>query len=263
MPILTFIPFLLLVLSFISVWIKRDPKVWGGLLFLSLLSGLVAGNILWEGLVSILALLILWILYDRKPNWILFIAIVGFSLCFKLRFVPGFNPLLLTPKFALGFQSAIVGLFPLALAVQIAKPCEWKEVLKGFALGCGGIALLAGVAILTGVAHWQYKLPTFLAARTFSNLFLTSIPEEAFFRGFIQKKLSGPFGNACALIFASLLFAATHIYWSPNLGVLGFTFLASLIYGGVYWYSNKIESAIMTHFVLNMIHMIFFSYHAQ
>ena len=70
-------------------------------------------------------------------------------------------------------------------------------------------------------------------------------------------------GKILALILTSVLFTATHIYWSPNLEILAFVFLASLLYGSVYLISGKIESAILCHFLLNLIHMTFFSYHAM
>jgi membrane protease YdiL (CAAX protease family) len=121
------------------------------------------------------------------------------------------------------------------------------------------LALLATVAKAT---HWELKLPSFFAARLLSNFFLTCIPEEGFYRGFIQNTLGKYLGKSASLILTSLLFAAAHMYWSPNLSLLIFVFLAGLLYGGVYLISGKIESAIFTHFLLNVIHMVFFSYHA-
>jgi membrane protease YdiL (CAAX protease family) len=155
------------------------------------------------------------------------------------------------------------------LVVPLARGIEdWASVLKGLIVGCLGIAVLALLATFTGAAHWNFKLPSFAAARILSNFFLTSIPEEGFYRGFIQNIFCRYFeniklGKILALISTSILFAAAHYYWSPNLEILAFVFLASLLYGGVYLISGKIESAILTHFLLNFIHMTFFSYHAM
>lgn len=140
--------------------------------------------------------------------------------------------------------------------------------LRGLLVGCAGIGILAILATITGTTHWDFKLPTFVGIRVWSNLILTSIPEEGFYRGFLQRGLSHYFrdtkiGKIAALLLTSVIFTCAHLYWSPNIAILGFVFLASLLYGGVYLISGKIESAILCHFLLNLIHMTFFEYHAM
>ncbi len=268
MPALTLFAFILLISSFLSLWIRRDPKIWGGLLGLSLFVGWTSHLLNWIGLIWIIALLLLWVLYERKPRVVLFILLASFSLILKMRFLPGYTPFSLTPKFALGLEGSLVGLFPLAFLVPLARGTkDWIAVLKGFFIGCAGIAILAILATISGAVHWQFKLPTFATERFLSNFFLTSIPEEGFFRGFIQNTFCKyferiRFGKTAALLATSFLFTGAHVYWNPRLDVLAFVFLASLLYGGVYLISRKIESAIFCHFLLNFIHMTFFSYHA-
>ncbi|CUI17969.1 CAAX amino terminal protease family protein [Candidatus Protochlamydia naegleriophila] len=268
MPLMTLLAFIFLSGSFLSLWVRREPKIWETLICLSLLAGLVAGHITWVGLAFIACLSMLWLLYDRKPNAWFFIILVCFSMSFKLRLIPGYYPFLITSKFAVGLENPLIGLFPLALLVPLAKDMQdWKGVLKGLACGLLGIGLLAFLAAISGAARWDFTLPSYMALRTLSNLILTSIPEEGFYRGFVQKTLCEYFknyrcGSLIALILTSALFSFAHIFWSPNVAILGFTFLASLLYGSVYLYSGKIESAILCHFLLNVIHMTFFSYHA-
>ena len=269
MPTMTLLAFIFLAASFLSLWIRREPKIWGSLLGLSLLFGLAAGNIARIGLIFIIALLLLWILYDRKPNVALFILLVCFSAALKMRFFPGYAPFSFTPKFAVGLESSLIGLFPLAFLVPLSRTTkDWIAVIKGTLVGCAGIAILAVVATAVGATHWQFKVPTFATARLLSNFFLTSIPEEGFYRGFIQTTFykyfeNIRFGKILALLVTSTLFTAAHVYWTPNVQILGFVFLASLLYGGVYLISGKLESAILCHFLLNLIHMMFFSYHAM
>jgi membrane protease YdiL (CAAX protease family) len=90
------------------------------------------------------------------------------------------------------------------------------------------------LATLAGVTQWDFKLPSFMLARTWGNLFLAAIPEEGFYRGFLQKGLSRYFGNTkkgktIALFLTSILFTFAHVYWSPDIALLGFVFLASLL----------------------------------
>lgn len=268
MPLTTVLAFIFLGGAFLSLWIHRKPKVWGPLLCLSLLFGVIAGHITWIGLTFIASLAVLWLFYDQKPSLWLFIILICFSISFKLRLIPGYHPFFITSKFAVGLDNPLIGFFPLAFLVPLAKNRqEWKAVFKGLALGFSGIGLLAGIAALSGAIRWDVTLPSYMLLRLLSNFILTCIPEEGFYRGFVQKTLCDYLknyrcGTPLALILTSALFSFSHIFWSPNLAILGFTFLASLLYGSVYLYSKKIESAILCHFVLNATHMALFSYHA-
>jgi membrane protease YdiL (CAAX protease family) len=266
---LTFLSFLFLGLSFLSLWVKRDPKIWGSLLGLSIVCGLITGIIHWLGLIFLLILIGAWVLYAKKPNFALFAALTIATIIFHLRLVPGFELVMITSKFKMGLHGPITGLLPLALLVPLSKTAnDWKKVLKGLGLGFGGIGIMAILATIAGATHWEMKLPAYMALRAWSNLNLTCMAEEGFYRGFLQTRLIGYFhntqwGKVAGLLLTSAIFTFDHIFWSPNATILAFVFIASLLYGGVYLLSGKIESAILTHFSLNMIHMIFFNYHAM
>ena len=93
MPLMTLLAFLFLAASFLSLWMRRDPKIWGTLLGLSMLCELVAGNVTWAGLLFIAMLTTLWFIYNQKPSIALFVLLICASAAFKMRFLPGFNPL--------------------------------------------------------------------------------------------------------------------------------------------------------------------------
>lgn len=258
-----------LAVSFFTLWIRQDPKIWGPLLLLSLLSSSLAGNIQIIGLVIILVLALLWFVYKQKHFFALFILLVIYSTLIKMHFLPGFTPAFITPKFAVNLEKSLIGLFPLALLVPLARTLkDWKQVSKGLLIGCMGIGIMAIAATITGATHWKMKLPSDYALRLLINLIFTCIAEEGFFRGFVQNTLCQYFqkikwGNSLSLFLTSVLFTFTHIFWAPNVSILLFVFIASLLYGFVYLVSKRIESAIFTHFLLNFIHMTFFSYHAM
>ncbi len=268
MSIATLLAFLFLILSLVSVWIKRTPLLWGLLLALSMLFGWMGGNVDLLGISLIAGLTLLWFLYRWKPYFVLFIILIAAGFIFSMKILPGFTPYRFTSRFAIGLEGPITGLLPLALIVPLARTkTDWLKALLGLIYGCVGIAILALVAVKVGVVHWQWKLPPLAYERFIVNFFLTCIAEEAFFRGFIQNRLCGYFQKASfskgyALLITSTLFTVKHLIWSPDIATLGFVFLASLLYGGVYLMSKRIESAIVTHFLLNFIHMTFFSYHA-
>ena len=266
--------FILLGLSLVSVWFHRDVKIWGLLFILSLVVGLSSGYVYWEGLLIVALWAIAWVTYSKietpQPKLLFFAALVFLSFGFKLHLFPGFNPMKITPRFYLGYMAPVIGLFPLALLVPLASAKrDWKAVFtKGLGYSLAGIGCLALLALITGSTQWIFKWPSHPGVRILSNLVLVAIPEEAFFRGFIQRELCSFLpgtkqGKVIALVITSLLFSLAHIYWSPSLAILGFVFMASMLYGWVYLATGKIESAILCHFLLNFIHMTFFSYHAM
>lgn len=252
-------------LAFLSLWVKRDPKIWGSLLILSLFSGLLIDRLIQPtGLIWIALLASLWMLYLKQPSWMHLLLILALSLAFKLHFLPGYTPMRLTSRFFLGIDVPIIGLFPLAFVVSLAKTKQdWMRAFKGFGVGCAGIALMALPAIALGATHWEVKIPSFMFLRTYINFFFAAIPEEAFYRGFLQTQFCTILPKPAALLLASAIFVVGHLHWAPNGVVLLFVFVASLLYGGVYLLSGKIESAILTHFMLNFIHMTCFGYHAM
>jgi uncharacterized protein len=130
------------------------------------------------------------------------------------------------------------------------------------------VFILAMLAIPSGTIDWHVKIPSHFLVRITSNLFLVAIPEETFFRGFVQQELfktfgPGPKGHVTAVLAASLLFTLFHLGWTTSAAMLGFVFLAGVMYGAIYQYTKAIEASIFCHFCVNLTHMLFFTYHAE
>lgn len=271
---LSLLAFLFLALSVLSVWFSRRLLFWGSAFLVSVVFGLFSHLLSLVAVPVIAGWALLWMIYQKQEKAAsrsaFFILFAFCSFLFKFHLLPGFSALQISQRFFLGFETPILGLFPLALLVPLAaqNAKEWREVLIGVLWGCGGIALLTLAATVSGAVHWEYKVPSFAAERYFSNLIFIAIPEEAFYRGFLQNTLYGYVkrvrgGSGIAIGVVALIFTAAHLFWSPNSAILLFVFLSSLLYGWVYWISKRIESAIITHFLLNFVHMTFFSYHAM
>jgi membrane protease YdiL (CAAX protease family) len=108
---------------------------------------------------------------------------------------------------------------------------------------------------------WTPLTPWFLAL----NLLFTCVTEEAFFRGFILGGLARGmarwrYGTAVALVVSTVLFGLAHARGGPALVVLAA--LAGLGYAAAYLRSGRIEGAILTHFALNAVHFVAFTYPA-
>jgi len=122
------------------------------------------------------------------------------------------------------------------------------------------------LALHLNLIEIDLKLPHITGVWLVANLFLVAIPEEAFFRGFIQREInlalttkwSGPF----SVIATSLLFALLHFAFVNDLAFVSLTFIASLIYGSVYQITRSIESSILCHYLFNVVHFFCFTYPA-
>jgi len=254
--------------SFVSRWGSPKTNIWALFAAISVSLGIISSHILFSGALFLIFLFLFFTIYFKQRSILCFCAIITLATALKLKLLPGYEPIFLAPRLSIGLQTDLIGLVPLAYFIPLAQSKkDWSAVLRGALVGVLGIALLALVAQMAGAVEWQFKRIPALEMRLMTNFFLTAIPEEAFYRGFIQREIVRYFNNQvwgkiAALLITSILFTVAHLFWSPSGALLGFVFLASLLYGGIYMISGKIESAIATHFLLNAIHMLFFSYHA-
>lgn len=259
------IPFIFLAITILNQWFTK--KLWAYGIGLSILSALFTDIITYESLPFLALLSGLWVLYLRTQNAILFVLIVSYSIAFKWHLIPGFNAPL-GDRLFLRFDSPLVGLAPLFFLTPLAQQWhEWKDVFtKGLLITAVGLLAMTLLAVTSGVVSLHIKIPSHPLIRYSFNLIFVSIIEEAFYRAFIQDKLIKwlqPYNKSIALILTSLLFTFAHLYWAPNIGTFVFIFLAGLLYGYVYIATKRIESAILCHFLLNVLHMTFFTYHAM
>ncbi|MGH7885705.1 MAG: CPBP family glutamic-type intramembrane protease [Thermodesulfobacteriota bacterium] len=98
----------------------------------------------------------------------------------------------------------------------------------------------------------------------FINLFLVALPEELFFRGYLQKQ----FGNNLYSVFiVSILFAFAHfitvcVFKGGGLFVCSvnvLTFFPSLVMGYLYLKTKTLWSSVFFHFAANIVHLIVLS----
>ncbi|WP_185964325.1 CPBP family intramembrane glutamic endopeptidase [Aliikangiella marina] len=88
--------------------------------------------------------------------------------------------------------------------------------------------------------------------------------EETFFRGFIQQRLYYLFEKdslwhkTIPLIVASLLFGLVH--FAGGIGYVVASTVAGIGYGLAYQITQRIEVAILSHTLLNLVHLVLFTY---
>lgn len=280
--------FCLLGLAILAVWCptfraSRRIEVTPWILFFlgSTLSAWISGVIATTGVLVLLLFALLCLASTRfVSSWTRRLAaglVCAYALGLALRLFPGFSDylifdrILLSPEAApfrlnLNFGKGCAGLFLLALYSK--KITSWREAniifnSKIWVIALGTPFLVLTTAVAFGGIRFDPKWPepamTFLAA----NLLFTCVAEEAFFRGFLQERLhqvfgTGPIKRWLPIALISIIFAALHL----NASWVSFMFvaIAGLGYSSAYFMFRRIEPAIITHYLVNSLHFLFFTY---
>ena len=276
-----YLSYVCLLLSILSLWIpvKNKIKPWQLGLGLTLILALV-GQL--ASVIAILAIGVFYALvstyqrsssYSKSICWGLSI-LLGLSL--ELHLIPGFHNLLVLDKVQLtndalpftlylNLDKTAVGLCILGLTLNLTtKTHEWKTLLKqvGYRLPLIILVILA-LSYALNYVKFEPKLPQILWLWVISNLFFTCLAEEGLFRGFIQEALSRfpyKYSAAIAIVVPALIFGLIHY---P--GGINYVFLATVagvLYGWIYHVTKRIEASILAHFLLNLTHILLFTYPA-
>jgi len=274
-----------LYLSVLLVWYSKKsfPPLWSIALASCLLFGLLTKQISFIAFIPIVLLAFASYFLGKSDSSFkikiisgLSVAILGVGL--ETHYFPGFNNLKVLNQIYisqdaipftlyLNIDKTIVGLFILAFTLPlIQRKAGWIKVLKK----TWPIALLTMGIILIPATYFQFvrfepKFPESLWLWSFTNLLLVCTAEECFFRGFIQKylclilnKFKG--GKTIGIILASLLFGLAH--YPGGIQYMLLASVAGLGYGWAYQKTKAIEASILTHFSLNLVHFLFFTYPA-
>ncbi len=275
------IGYVFLILALLSIWIHRKIWVWASLLAVSLAFAYYGQVIELQALIPLLLVggCYFFSSQDISGFWRLFACMAAAIITIALytHFVKGFNNILLFPNWRssasaitmniyANYDGAIVALLILGLYLPVIK--SRKEVTT-LLMATIPWMILTGVIILflseyLQIIRWDPKLPFITLTWLTLQLFFVVIPEEVFYRGFIQREIAKNLGNRLggllAVLTTSLLFSLIHIFFIPNLSYIIVVFVTSLLYGIIYQLTGKIESAIITHFFTNTCHFFFFTY---
>jgi hypothetical protein len=236
----------------------------------------------WAGVAAIVTLLMLATCSRNSSGALtkplLTVLSIVFAFALGNRLVPGFSdviliqgprlspdasPVRLTAHFDVGVTALIL---PLLFCHRSQSLAEVKEVLLRTApITLITTAVVIALACFVGYVRPDFKLPWFTGLYLVRTLLWTAVLEESFFRGIVQEGL------------ASSRFVASRpgMWWLPvaaSSGIFGIAharggwtliFLATsagLGYGMAYAKTRRIEASIFTHFFLNSVHFIGFTY---
>lgn len=264
------VPYFLIAIAIIASWWRQDIRLWGPLFLGSLIMALVQKQLRWAALVMIAIWIALWFFYlasyTKGEKWVFFSLIVLGSFILKFHWIKGFNPLAITTNIRLGFDSPIVGLLPLfTLVPLIHEKSGWKKLLRYDLLPIvAAFFAMMALMVIADKMSFHFRWPIHAPYAYLVNLLFVVIPEEAFYRGFIQRELTAAFGKVkggrwISLCIATLLFTLAHFYWARSLLMLLFVAIAGTLYGLIYMRSGRVESAIVCHFLVNALHQTCFA----
>jgi membrane protease YdiL (CAAX protease family) len=167
----------------------------------------------------------------------------------------------------LNFDKTLIGVFILGAMPNLIRTwAGWKELFRSIAARTPWIILgLALLSVAFQFVRWDPKVPEILPIWAVTNLLFVCVAEEGFFRGFLQKYLSEltqdlRYGKLLALLIASLLFGVAHFAGGVTYVILAS--IAGLGYGWMYQTTGRIEASILTHFLLNLVHILLLTYPA-
>lgn len=95
------------------------------------------------------------------------------------------------------------------------------------------------------------ELPSDFLPLIFGHLFVVALPEEVYFRGFLQTQLAKRYRFVAALVIQSALFAAIHFVVDFNPARLA-VFFPGLVFGFLRYKRNGVGAAIFYHALCNI-----------
>ncbi|MDQ2045588.1 CPBP family intramembrane metalloprotease [Pseudoalteromonas sp. 20-92] len=278
---------ILCVFSRCNILIIRQP-LWHYLVALSVISAYAEGYI---NLYALLSTGLYVVLYYCALNTkraiirtILSTVFVITSLALALHWVPGFSnlPIVINERitsdaitFTLyaNFDKAMAGLF--LCAYFFSNLDSNKRPLKADSNKAGQLnvkqpiliviaTVLATLiaALMLGLVSFNPKVPDFWLAFIAINLLFTCVAEEALFRGLLQTKLSQIITPTRLALLAPLItagiFALAHFAGGINYVLV--SFIAGLGYGYIFYRTQRLEWAILCHWLVNVCHFFLFTY---
>ena len=265
-------------IAIIGLWVNRS--VWMGALLVAVLLGYISQVLYGPAIISIAALFIVCRYYSNARGYqklLLALAIAAISIALGFHVLPGFHSpkaiaaAMLSPGAApfdlyLYFDKTVPGILIIGSAYYglIRTRHALVEATKiAMPLLLANIAVVTIAALALGYIRFAPHWSSLFWLWAFSNLFLTCLSEEAFFRGFIQRGISTALntkrhGPVISLIISSILFGLAH-FGGGWMYVLLAT-VAGFGYGYIFQQSKRLEMAILAHFALNVCHFLLFTY---
>jgi membrane protease YdiL (CAAX protease family) len=180
----------------------------------------------------------------------------------RIRLTPDAAPYTLYANFDKGAAGAVLLAF---FAPRIRSKRELGALLPPLVVGVALTSIgVFAAALGIGYVRVEPKIPDFTLAFLITNLLFVCVAEEAFFRGFLQERMTRLFEGRdrhwrlLPIAISAVLFGVAHAAGGPRLVLLAM--LAGLGYSWAYVHARKIEVAILVHFFVNVVQFFLLTY---
>jgi uncharacterized protein len=216
----------------------------------------------WLSLYTLLPVSINLLLYgasladpEQKGEWRDFLILVVLGLAVDLRwFEPAWGPHLAVFNKMLLLDA---GLYGFLVIRQLSRAgFDLRLRLRDFSVGLLAFTAYAPIAILLGLSlgflHLHAIIPSFqqiLFAPLFTFFFI-AVPEELFFRGWLQNLLERRVGAARGLVITSILFGLSHFNKRSaffNWRYVLLAAIAGIFYGLAWRQQRRVGASAITH----------------
>lgn len=230
-----------------------------------------AGAVTPGGLVALALLLgFAWEAHraSGRARLVLILLFAALAIALSIQAVPGIGKVT-SPISSLNVGKFSAGLLLFALLVpRVSSFAEveryWKPIL---AIGVVGTAVTATVAVAIGFVHFDPHWPAGAAVALVSNLLFTCVAEESFVRGLLQEEMHRAAERSqrrglhvTAVAVSAIVFGAAHAAGGPQLVLLAT--LGGLTNALAYAKVRKVEASVLTHFMLNAVHVVLLTHPA-
>lgn len=213
--------------------------------------------------VAVASLLMLAARLDpqQRGHWLDFLVLFTLGLAVDLRwFEPAWpHPLVALNKLLL-LDAGLYGFHAIRQLSSVGfdlrwRLADWKIGLREFLI-CTPLAVVLGLAI--GFLHWHAHLdrPWLLPGIWIFTYLLIALPEEIFFRGWMQNLFERRIGRTASLAVTAILFGlshfnkrAAHFNWRYVL----LAAIAGIFYGRAWWAERRIAASAVTHACVDTI----------
>lgn len=270
----------LLLATVASLWLA-PRRSWIVLLAATLATSYIAGVLHGSAAIWVVLLAAALLIYRRfSLLWVRrlsVVAIVALALLLGMHALPGFsNPIVvhdvvLTPDAVpytlyFNFDKTIAGILLLGIGGMSSVVPPLSEALKrALPIMAATVLVAMLLSLAMGYVRFEPRWHSLFWIWAVTNLFLTCLSEEAFFRAFIQRETRKALGShrhavPIAVGISAVLFGVAHFAGGWPYVVLAT--VAGLGYALVYERTRRIELAMLTHFALNATHFLLFTYPA-
>jgi len=206
-----------------------------------------------------------------------FISIVLISFGLSEHIFPGFNNMIYLKNYAVSEASRhhdeywnFDKPFLMLCLINYYMEGHYKagnlihSIKVGFVLTLICSAILAIVGLGMGYIKLDIKWPEIIYSWALLNI-VAVFAEEGFYRAFLQRlfaghlgRFIGRYGDIVSLLIVSALFGLSHFRMGFIHAVL--CAVAGFLFGYGIVKSKRVEACMISHFLLNMLHLILFTY---